>query len=87
MSGSGFLFGPFRLDTEAQLLLRGEAVVPLTPKSIEILLLLVKNAGRVVEKEELMKTVWPDPAPASNRTFSRNFTVPFKEVSFPFKKA
>src|SRR5262245_5554470 len=34
--------------------------VPLTPKAFETLLLLVENRGRLVEKEALMKSVWPD---------------------------
>jgi DNA-binding winged helix-turn-helix (wHTH) protein len=38
----------------------GEAVVPLTPKAIDTLYLLVSRAPAVVSKEEIMKTVWPD---------------------------
>lgn len=53
-------FGPFRLDLKNRLLLRGERVLPLTPKAFDILLMLVENAGRVVGKEELMKRNWPD---------------------------
>src|SRR5262245_19192275 len=34
--------------------------VPLTPKAFDTLLLLVENRGRLVEKEALMKSVWPD---------------------------
>jgi DNA-binding winged helix-turn-helix (wHTH) protein/TolB-like protein/Flp pilus assembly protein TadD len=34
--------------------------VPLTPKAFDTLLLLVENSGRLIEKEELMKSVWPD---------------------------
>jgi TolB-like protein/DNA-binding winged helix-turn-helix (wHTH) protein/Tfp pilus assembly protein PilF len=34
--------------------------VALTPKALEVLLLLVRNAGRIVTKDELMQTVWPD---------------------------
>ena len=53
-------FGSFRLDTEQRLLLRNEEVVPLSRKAVEILLLLVERHGQLVEKEELMRTVWPD---------------------------
>ena len=53
-------FGPYRLDASARVLLRDGAVVPLTPKALEILAVLVKNRGELVSKEELMKAVWPD---------------------------
>ncbi len=53
-------FGPFRLDSAERLLVRDGVPVPLTPKAFETLLLLVENSGRLVEKEELMRTLWPD---------------------------
>jgi len=53
-------FGPFRIDTGERLLLRDAQPVTLTPKTYELLLTLVRNAGRVVEKGELMQMVWPD---------------------------
>jgi len=34
--------------------------VPLTPKAFEILLVLVRNPGRVLKKDELIEEVWPD---------------------------
>jgi DNA-binding winged helix-turn-helix (wHTH) protein/TolB-like protein len=53
-------FGPFRLDIVERLLLRASEPVPLTPKSLDLLLVLVERHGHVVEKQELMQTVWPD---------------------------
>jgi len=53
-------FGPFRVNTADRLLLRGNEVVPLTPKTYETLLKLVESKGRVLEKEVLMKALWPD---------------------------
>jgi DNA-binding winged helix-turn-helix (wHTH) protein/TolB-like protein len=53
-------FGRFRLDPVERLLLRDGEPVPLTPKVFEILLVLVRNRGRIVEKTELMSIVWPD---------------------------
>src|SRR5258708_3396391 len=53
-------FGPFRLDPQKRLLLRENEPVPLTPKAIETLVVLVENRDRVVSKDELMKTLWPD---------------------------
>jgi Tol biopolymer transport system component/DNA-binding winged helix-turn-helix (wHTH) protein len=53
-------FGPFRLDATERLLLRDETHVPLTPKAFETLLVLVEHGGHVMDKDELMKKVWPD---------------------------
>src|ERR1051325_3891700 len=53
-------FGPFRLDPVERLLLREDAPVALTPKVFDILLLLVRNGGRALDKEEFMREVWPD---------------------------
>lgn len=53
-------FGPYRLDTAERLLLREGEPVPLTPKVYETLIALVERRGHLVEKEELMKTIWPD---------------------------
>ena len=53
-------FGPFRLNQQQRLLLRDGDVVPLTPKAVDLLLVLVENSGHVLGKEELMKQVWPD---------------------------
>jgi DNA-binding winged helix-turn-helix (wHTH) protein/TolB-like protein/Tfp pilus assembly protein PilF len=53
-------FGRFRLDTRERVLLRDRDLVPLTPKVFEILLALVEQNGHVVEKDYLMKRVWPD---------------------------
>lgn len=53
-------FGSFRVDELERVLLRGEDVVPLTPKAFEILLVLVESSGHVLTKEQLMKRVWPD---------------------------
>jgi Tol biopolymer transport system component/DNA-binding winged helix-turn-helix (wHTH) protein len=53
-------FGPFRLDRQERLLLRDGATISLTPKAFDLLLALVERHGRLVEKEELFQTVWPD---------------------------
>ena len=55
-----FEFGPFRVDPDKELLLRGDETVPLTPKTFQILLVLVRHSKEVVTKDDLMKTVWPD---------------------------
>lgn len=53
-------FGPFRLDARARLLLLGEQFVPLTPKAFDTLLALVERRGELVERQALLKAVWPD---------------------------
>ena len=59
-AGHYYQFGPFRLDTTERLLLRDGHPVPLTPKGYEMLLALVQRSGHIVEKDELLKEVWPD---------------------------
>jgi DNA-binding winged helix-turn-helix (wHTH) protein/TolB-like protein len=53
-------FGPFRLDTKERVLLRDGSPISLTPKAFETLMALVERSGHVLEKEELMKRIWPD---------------------------
>jgi DNA-binding winged helix-turn-helix (wHTH) protein/TolB-like protein/Flp pilus assembly protein TadD len=53
-------FGPFVLDTMQHALLRNGEQVPLTPKTYDTLLVLVRNSGKMLSKEELMNTLWPD---------------------------
>src|SRR5215510_12506355 len=53
-------FGPYRLDGAERLLWRDGEVVPLQPKVFDLLLVLVERHGRLLEKDELMKAVWPD---------------------------
>ena len=54
-----YAFGRFRLKTAERVLLREGEPVPLTPKVFDILLTLVEKGGHVVEKDDLMKRVWP----------------------------
>jgi DNA-binding winged helix-turn-helix (wHTH) protein/TolB-like protein len=53
-------FGPFQYDPDQRLLLRNGEIVPLVPKAIDTLHVLLERRGRMVEKSELMKLVWPD---------------------------
>ena len=56
-------FGSFRLDTDKHRLLRDDdQVVSLTPKAIETLRVLIEHRNQVVEREDLMKAIWPDVA-------------------------
>jgi len=51
-------FGPFQLDPSERLFLRGDREIHLASKLFDTLLFLVQNAGRLVEKEALMRSVW-----------------------------
>jgi len=53
-------FGPFRLDPKREILLRAGESVPLTSKTFQILLVLVRHSPELVTKEELMRAVWPE---------------------------
>jgi serine/threonine protein kinase/Tol biopolymer transport system component len=55
-----YAFGPFRLDADKRVLVRDGSPVPLAPKAAETLVVLVESAGHLVEKDDLMKQVWPD---------------------------
>ncbi len=59
-TGCEYRFGEFLLDTARRVLLKNDAPVPLTPKAFDTLLVLVRENGHVVEKEELLKEVWPE---------------------------
>ena len=58
--GHYYTFGPFRLDLEQRLLWNNEQLVPLAPKVLETLFVLIERRQRVVEKEEMMRILWPD---------------------------
>jgi DNA-binding winged helix-turn-helix (wHTH) protein len=51
--------GEFALDADLCLLTRGLEVVPLPPKTFELLLELVRRAPGVVRRQELIDSVWP----------------------------
>ena len=55
----GFEFGPFRLLPRQRLLLEGEKPVRVGSRALEILMVLVANAGRLIGKAQLMARVWP----------------------------
>jgi Tol biopolymer transport system component/DNA-binding winged helix-turn-helix (wHTH) protein len=53
-------FGEFRLDAAERLLSRRGVTVPLTPKAFDLLLALVDQPGRLLDKETLLSKLWPD---------------------------
>ncbi|MGP8250396.1 MAG: winged helix-turn-helix domain-containing protein [Terracidiphilus sp.] len=55
-----YRFDEFELSRSRRTLLRNGQPVSLLPKTFEVLSYLVENPGRVVSKEELLKTAWPE---------------------------
>ena len=55
-----FAFGQFRVDAGTRQLWCDDRLIPLNTRVFDTLLVLVKHRDRVVEKDELMKAVWPD---------------------------
>lgn len=55
-----YSFGRFCLDLRRSALLRDGAEVRLRPKSFDVLHLLIRRAGRLVSREELLEAVWPN---------------------------
>ena len=53
-------FGEFRLDADEHTLQRGDELVAISPRTFDLLLKLVENPGRLLQKETLMQEVWAD---------------------------
>lgn len=62
MSGAAadYELGPFRLDPLTRVLWRGDDIVPLTPRALDLLIALVEKGGDVATKAELLAKVWSD---------------------------
>ena len=56
--GDIFHFGGFALDTAERRLTQGGRVVRLSPKAHDVLVVLLRQAGHVVTKDELLSRVW-----------------------------
>jgi DNA-binding winged helix-turn-helix (wHTH) protein/tetratricopeptide (TPR) repeat protein len=55
-----YRFDEFELSRSRRTLLRNGQPVSLLPKTFEVLCYLVENPGRVISKEDLLKTAWPE---------------------------
>ena len=55
-----YVFGPFSLDSSERVISRDGVPVALTPKVFDTLVCLVRNRGRLLTKDELLKEIWPD---------------------------
>jgi DNA-binding response OmpR family regulator len=50
--------GPFRLDTEVEVLFRGKEPIPLGQRAIAVLRILVERPGELISKDHLMEAAW-----------------------------
>src|SRR5436305_1178859 len=55
-----FIFDEFRLDADELMLYRGETEIPLPPKVIRTLAVLVEKRGSIIKKDDLITEVWND---------------------------
>ena len=53
-------FGSFRVNPAERLLLREGQPVPLKAKVFDVLLVLIRRSGHLIEKSEIMTAIWPD---------------------------
>jgi Tol biopolymer transport system component/DNA-binding winged helix-turn-helix (wHTH) protein len=67
-------FGPFRLDPVKRRLMRDGEPISLTPKAFDTLLVLVRQSGKTIEKDDLMQEVWPD-AVVEENNLNQNITA------------
>src|SRR5688572_5034271 len=61
-----YRFGPFFLDGASYRLVRGDEVIPISPKIIDLLLYLAARPSTLVTKDELFRALWPDVAVTDN---------------------
>ena len=60
LSRERYALGEFGVDVTERRLSKSAQVVPLTPKAYDLLVALVRNAGRLLTKRELLDAVWPE---------------------------
>lgn len=53
-------FGPYHLNVNECKLWRGSEEIKLRPKLFRLLVIFIKHHGRMLEKEELIRSLWPD---------------------------
>ena len=61
-----WVFGPFEFDAASFRLRRDGQIVPVEPKAIDVLRLLLERAPSVVEKADIFEVVWHDVAVTDN---------------------
>ncbi len=60
MEHERYTFGEAMLDVDERRVTRRGRAVPLSPKAHDVLVHLVRHAGHLVQKRELLQAVWPE---------------------------
>ena len=71
---AAYEFGRFRLDPDQNILWRDGQVLPLGPKVVQTLSVLVANFGQVISRQELIRLVWSDTA-VEDSNLAHNISV------------
>jgi Tol biopolymer transport system component/DNA-binding winged helix-turn-helix (wHTH) protein len=61
-----FTFGDFEVKEREFLLIKGGEATSVEPKAFRVLLFLLRNPGRLVTKDEILKAVWSDYSVSDN---------------------
>jgi hypothetical protein len=67
--------GPFRLDTQSRMLLRGSEPVLLGRRAVALLRALVERPGALVSKDALIEAAWPGQAVEDSNLFVQIATL------------
>ena len=59
-NGTSHAFGSYELNPRERSLTRDGVRVTLPPKAFDILVVLVENAGELIDNKEMLELVWPD---------------------------
>src|SRR5437762_9476981 len=58
-NSSAFLFDDVRVEPATFRAFKAGKVIQLEPKTLRLLLFLIENRGRLIEKEEILDAIWP----------------------------
>ena len=70
-----YRFGPFRVDPARRVLTRDDQPLPVTGRAFDVLLALLDRAGHTVDKDDLLRTVWPATIVAEANLSQQIFTL------------
>lgn len=74
-TGSLYQFGPFCLDGVRRTLYRDVERIAMTARTFDVLLALVERPGQTVDKDELLRIVWPDAVVEEANLTQQVFTI------------
>jgi len=55
-----YQLGEFQMDPSNRLLTKGKSVILINDRAFDVLMVLLRNAGRIVTREEFLESVWRD---------------------------